>query len=73
MVDYLELPGMEVECRHCSAILFRGEPEGICCLKGTIVLPHIVDAPEPLTQAFHLETYYMHSERKGETFCHILA
>ena len=54
VVDYLELPGMEVECRHCGAILFRGEPEGICCLKGTIVLPHVVDAPEPLTLAFTL-------------------
>ncbi len=52
VVDYFELPGMEVDCRHCGAILFRAEPEGICCLKGIIVLPHVVDAPEPLTQAF---------------------
>lgn len=48
---YHELSGMTNECCACKALRFVGEPAGICCLSGKVVLPHTQDAPEPLTRA----------------------
>jgi hypothetical protein len=50
VVGYSEVPGMTFECRFCKAVLFAGEPKGICCLTGKVVLPHLREAPEPLSQ-----------------------
>lgn len=47
---YHELPSLMVVCKHCRAERFLGEPAGICCLNGKVVLPFTRDAPEPLNQ-----------------------
>ena len=39
---------MEIECRHCLALKWKGETPGICCSGGKVNLPPFKDPPEPL-------------------------
>lgn len=39
---------MDKECKHCKALKFKGEPEGLCCNSGKVVVPPIPTPPEPL-------------------------
>lgn len=39
---------MTVVCEHCSALKFRDESKGMCCLQGKVKLDEILPPPEPL-------------------------
>ena len=39
---------MTVECPHCNALLWSGEPSGMCCHYGKVHIPVLERPPEPL-------------------------
>ena len=51
--DYINFPQiyigkMDVECKFCKAIKFKGEESGLCCLNGKVKLPDYNKLPDPL-------------------------
>src|ERR1043165_5916845 len=42
------LDRMNIICRHCLALRWEGEPEGLCCSKGQILLAQLNPPPEIL-------------------------
>ncbi|GBN99394.1 hypothetical protein AVEN_56491-1 [Araneus ventricosus] len=39
---------MSVTCEHCEAKKWKGEAPGMCCNRGKVQLPRLIDPPEPL-------------------------
>ncbi|KAL8624599.1 hypothetical protein ACOMHN_045134 [Nucella lapillus] len=39
---------MSIVCKHCGALKFKKEPQGMCCSNGKVRLPPLPDPPEPL-------------------------
>ena len=39
---------MNVECKHCGALKFSLEPDGMCCKSGKVQLTPLHETPEPL-------------------------
>lgn len=53
LIDYsmnlkISIGEMSYTCKFCRALKFKNEPPGICCSKGKITLPCLLDPPEPL-------------------------
>lgn len=58
------LGDMSVVCTHCSALLWKDETKGICCLDGKVKLKEI-DTLKPLR--FLLTSDYPKSNEFGNT------
>lgn len=46
--EYGRIGLLNTICQHCNAKKFLGEPPGMCCLNGKVVLPTLEPPPEPL-------------------------
>ncbi|XP_041448583.1 uncharacterized protein LOC111068967 isoform X2 [Drosophila obscura] len=40
---------MNDRCRHCQALKFKGEADGMCCASGKVKLPELGSPPQPLS------------------------
>jgi hypothetical protein len=52
-IDYaasaaLDIGDMSVKCRYCDALKFKGEPDGMCCSGGKVLLPRLPIPPPTL-------------------------
>ena len=41
---------MDIECKHCHALLFKGEAKSFCCQDGRVVLPPLYPFPDTLSK-----------------------
>ena len=57
----------ENKCRHCKALLFKGETSSLCCHNGTTSLPY-VHAPEVMKPLFLKPMFVKHLRKINNMF-----
>jgi hypothetical protein len=46
--QHVTIGSMDSMCKHCSAYRWQGEPLGLCCNNGKVILPRLKPLPDPL-------------------------